>query len=130
VGQAANALLKTLEEPPADTHFVLCTAEARRLPVTVLSRCQRLRFLPVDESQIVAWLVDENGAEPQAAQQAAQLAAGSPGRALRELEAGEDAERKKSLLARLRALLPRRVALRGKSSAEGGPSPERSDSGK
>src|SRR5262249_51292640 len=42
--EAANALLKTLEEPPADTHFVLCSAAPERLPVTVRSRCQRGRF--------------------------------------------------------------------------------------
>jgi DNA polymerase III subunit delta' len=101
VGQAANALLKTLEEPPADTHFVLVTAEARRLPVTVLSRCQRLRFLPVEEAQIARWLTDEHGVDPQAALEAAQLAGGSPGRALAETQAGEEAERKKTLLVRL-----------------------------
>ena len=39
--QAFNALLKTLEEPPAHVKFVFATTEARRLPVTVLSRCQR-----------------------------------------------------------------------------------------
>jgi DNA polymerase-3 subunit delta' len=105
LGQAANALLKTLEEPPADTHFVLVTAEARRLPVTVLSRCQRLRFLPVEEQAIAAWLVEEHGAEPQAALRAAQLAAGSPGRALTEIAAGEDAERRQSLLLRLLSTL-------------------------
>jgi DNA polymerase-3 subunit gamma/tau len=48
--EAANVLLKTLEEPPADTHFVLVTAEPKRLPVTVLSRCQRIRFAPPPES--------------------------------------------------------------------------------
>ena len=41
---AANALLKTLEEPPADTHFILVTAAPRRLPATILSRCVRLPF--------------------------------------------------------------------------------------
>ena len=44
--EAANVLLKTLEEPPADTHFVLITAEPQRLPITVRSRCQRVRFDP------------------------------------------------------------------------------------
>lgn len=44
--EAANVLLKTLEEPPAETHFILVTPEPRRLPVTVRSRCQRIRFLP------------------------------------------------------------------------------------
>ncbi len=39
--QAFNALLKTLEEPPPHVKFVFATTEARRLPVTVLSRCQR-----------------------------------------------------------------------------------------
>ena len=51
--EAANVLLKTLEEPPADTHFVLVTAEPKRLPVTVLSRCQRIRFPPPPESSEV-----------------------------------------------------------------------------
>jgi DNA polymerase-3 subunit gamma/tau len=48
--EAANVLLKTLEEPPADTHFILVTAEPKRLPLTVLSRCQRIRFAPPPES--------------------------------------------------------------------------------
>jgi DNA polymerase-3 subunit delta' len=48
--EAANVLLKTLEEPPADTYFVLVTAEARRLPVTVLSRCQRVRFAAKEQA--------------------------------------------------------------------------------
>lgn len=43
-GDAANAFLKTLEEPPAHTVFVMVTTEAHRLPATVLSRCQRLDF--------------------------------------------------------------------------------------
>jgi DNA polymerase III delta' subunit len=51
--EAANVLLKTLEEPPADTHFILVTAEPKRLPVTVLSRCQRIRFAPPAESSDV-----------------------------------------------------------------------------
>ena len=50
--EAANVLLKTLEEPPADTHFVLVTPEPRRLPVTVRSRCQRIRFLPRAEADV------------------------------------------------------------------------------
>ncbi|NMP24481.1 DNA polymerase III subunit gamma/tau [Sulfobacillus harzensis] len=42
--EAFNALLKTLEEPPAHVLFVLATTEAHKLPVTVLSRCQRYEF--------------------------------------------------------------------------------------
>ena len=48
---AFNALLKTLEEPPADVVFVFATTEPNRIPVTVLSRCQRfsLRRVPLDQ---------------------------------------------------------------------------------
>jgi DNA polymerase III delta' subunit len=51
--EAANVLLKTLEEPPPDTHFILVTAEPRRLPITVRSRCQRIRFAPPPEADEV-----------------------------------------------------------------------------
>jgi DNA polymerase III subunit gamma/tau len=48
---AFNALLKTLEEPPSDVKFVFATTEIQKVPVTVLSRCQRfsLRRVPVDQ---------------------------------------------------------------------------------
>src|SRR5437667_10784718 len=48
---AFNALLKTLEEPPPDVKFVFATTEIHKVPVTVLSRCQRfsLRRVPVDQ---------------------------------------------------------------------------------
>lgn len=42
--EAANALLKTLEEPPDNTIFILCTTEPEKLPQTVVSRCTRLIF--------------------------------------------------------------------------------------
>jgi DNA polymerase-3 subunit gamma/tau len=48
---AFNALLKTLEEPPPDVRFIFATTEVHRVPVTVLSRCQRfaLRRVPVEQ---------------------------------------------------------------------------------
>src|SRR5262245_14064637 len=49
---AFNALLKTLEEPPAHVVFVLATTEARRLPPTILSRCQRFDFRPISSVEI------------------------------------------------------------------------------
>ena len=49
---AFNALLKTLEEPPAHVVFVLATTEARRLPPTILSRCQRFDFRPIATAEI------------------------------------------------------------------------------
>jgi DNA polymerase-3 subunit delta' len=53
---AANALLKTLEEPPARTIIVLVTARPDRLPATIRSRCQRLDLRVPPVAQAVAWL--------------------------------------------------------------------------
>ncbi|MCQ2552287.1 MAG: DNA polymerase III subunit gamma/tau [Clostridia bacterium] len=49
-GAAANAFLKTLEEPPANTVFILATTEPNKLPATILSRCIRLDFKRVPEA--------------------------------------------------------------------------------
>lgn len=51
--EAFNALLKTLEEPPAHVKFIFATTEAHRIPDTVLSRCQRFDFHPIHEPAIV-----------------------------------------------------------------------------
>ena len=51
--QAFNALLKTLEEPPPHVKFVFATTEVRRLPVTVLSRCQRFDLRRVDMEMLI-----------------------------------------------------------------------------
>ena len=51
--EAFNALLKTLEEPPAHVVFVFATTEPHRIPDTVLSRCQRFDFRPITEVDIV-----------------------------------------------------------------------------
>ena len=64
--QAFNALLKTLEEPPPHVKFVFATTEVRRLPVTVLSRCQRFDLRRVDMETLVAHfsrIAGEEGAE-------------------------------------------------------------------
>jgi len=50
--QAFNALLKTLEEPPSDVKFIFATTEIRKVPVTILSRCQRFDLRRLDESEI------------------------------------------------------------------------------
>jgi DNA polymerase-3 subunit delta' len=59
---AANALLKTLEEPRAGVLIVLVTAVTARLPATVLSRCQRLQVRPPSRAECVAWLTRSRGA--------------------------------------------------------------------
>jgi DNA polymerase III subunit delta' len=53
---AANALLKTLEEPRADAHVLLVTAAPSLLPATIRSRCQRLTVAPPDREAALAWL--------------------------------------------------------------------------
>ena len=50
---AFNALLKTLEEPPANTLFVLATTEAHKVPLTILSRCQRYDFRRISTAGII-----------------------------------------------------------------------------
>ncbi|MCL4137488.1 UNVERIFIED_CONTAM: hypothetical protein GTU68_001463 [Idotea baltica] len=50
--EAFNALLKTLEEPPAHVKFIFCTTDPEKIPITVLSRCQRFDFSPVQTSEI------------------------------------------------------------------------------
>ncbi len=49
---AFNALLKTLEEPPSHVVFILCTTDPQKIPETVLSRCQRLEFHRISDSDI------------------------------------------------------------------------------
>ena len=53
---AFNALLKTLEEPPPHTRFILATTEPHKIPATVLSRCQRFDFRRIPAPEIVAHL--------------------------------------------------------------------------
>jgi len=50
---AFNALLKTLEEPPAHTKFVLATTEVHKIPATIISRCQRFDFRKISEADIL-----------------------------------------------------------------------------
>src|SRR5579863_3930126 len=62
-GAAFNALLKTLEEPPPHAKFVFATTEIRKVPITVLSRCQRFDLRRVDAAALVAHLQGIAGKE-------------------------------------------------------------------
>jgi DNA polymerase-3 subunit delta' len=96
---AANALLKTLEEPPAETHFVLVTAAPRRLSATILSRCVRLPFRLPEAAEAVAWL------EAQGTEQAA-LALAQSGFApllARDLDTAEYWSRRERLISQVLA---------------------------
>jgi DNA polymerase-3 subunit gamma/tau len=55
-GDAFNALLKTLEEPPPHAVFVMCTTDAQKMPLTVIGRCQHFIFRRHSEEQIVSRL--------------------------------------------------------------------------
>ena len=87
VHQAQNALLKTLEEPPPSSVFMLVTSRPDVLLPTVRSRCPQLRFRPLPASDIAKALVARGYSEPEARAVAA-TADGSLGRAL-EARAGE-----------------------------------------
>jgi len=60
---AFNALLKTLEEPPAHVKFIFATTETHKVPVTILSRCQRFDFKRIPLAQIIGHLEKITGEE-------------------------------------------------------------------
>src|SRR4051812_41284840 len=80
--QSANALLKTLEEPPQASHLILITARPPMLLETIRSRCQTIRFSPVTVSEIEEFLSRTEGAKQRDTNLRARLADGSIGRAL------------------------------------------------
>ena len=98
---AANALLKTLEEPVAQTLLLLVSAHPNRLPATIRSRCQRLRFDPPPARQAQAWLAEQGQA---AAIELLGLAGGAPLRAVALADQGLG-ERLLGMAAELEALL-------------------------
>lgn len=73
---AANALLKTLEEPGARTHFILLTSQPDALLPTILSRTMRVRFAPLPDD-VVASILASRGVEVERAREVARLAGGS-----------------------------------------------------
>jgi DNA polymerase-3 subunit delta' len=79
---AADTLLKVLEEPPADTVFLLLSARAHELPDTIWSRCHVVTFAALSERFVVDQLIGEGVAEVRA-RLAARLAGGNLGRARR-----------------------------------------------
>ncbi|MFO8111423.1 MAG: DNA polymerase III subunit delta' [Desulfosalsimonadaceae bacterium] len=80
--EAGNALLKVLEEPPEKTIFILAAPEAADILPTIVSRCRHLRFNPIPEDQLEAFLVEHRGMTPENAMIVASMANGSIGRAL------------------------------------------------
>ncbi|RMH72212.1 MAG: DNA polymerase III subunit delta' [Gemmatimonadetes bacterium] len=80
---AANAFLKTLEEPPSHTQFILTTSNIRGLLDTIVSRCQAVQFTPLSAEEIEHALIASHQFDPAEARLAARLANGSLGEALK-----------------------------------------------
>jgi len=79
---AANALLKTLEEPSAGNILLLTSARPHALPMTILSRCQHLRFSPLPKEEVARFLREKQSVAPDAAMILAASSGGSIGKAL------------------------------------------------
>lgn len=92
--EAANALLKTLEEPPARNILILIATEPRDLLPTIVSRCQRVPFQPLPVEAMVRWLVEHKNLISSDAEVLARNAGGSLGRAMAMGEAGFVEKRK------------------------------------
>jgi len=80
--EAANALLKTLEEPPDPVILILTASDAALLPPTIASRCQALNLRPVPTEAVKSALVEQGNAAPAQAELLARISGGRPGWAL------------------------------------------------
>ena len=97
---SANSLLKTLEEPSPTNVFILVSSRPHLLPLTILSRCHRLRFNPVQRDVIAAFLEKELALAPDKALILASSSGGSIGRAL-SLHRGDYIALRDSILGRI-----------------------------
>ncbi len=104
---AANALLKTLEEPTASSLIVLIADQPWRLPTTIRSRCQRIDFMTPPREQAEAWLRTQGVHDPRRALDAA---GGNPGRAFA-FEQGGELQRRDSVAKDLQALARGRTSV-------------------
>lgn len=96
--EAANSLLKALEEPPPYVHFVLCAPAQSAVLPTILSRCQVVRFGQVATGVLADALVARNDLHPREARLLAAYAQGAPGRAFRLADAPDLRQQREALL--------------------------------
>ncbi|HHT69875.1 MAG TPA: AAA family ATPase [Firmicutes bacterium] len=103
--EASNTLLKTLEEPPEGTFFLLTTTQPHALLSTIISRCQHLPFRRVGQKEIAQWLANRTGVEADDAkvQSISMLANGSLGKAWSYWE-GSLLEERRALVSKLMAV--------------------------
>ncbi len=95
--EAQNALLKSLEEPPRATFFVLVTSQPETLLPTIRSRCSRVRFGRLAPAEVASLLMGREKMDAAEAHAAAAVAEGSPGRALERRTRGFRAAREAAL---------------------------------
>ncbi|MEM7027619.1 MAG: DNA polymerase III subunit delta' [Pseudomonadota bacterium] len=74
----ANALLKTLEEPPEQSMLILISHHPERLPITIRSRCQKIEFQPAYDQQAINWLEEQKIESAYSSELLLQLTGGAP----------------------------------------------------
>ncbi len=116
--EAANALLKTLEEPPPQVIILLLTANEEALPSTILSRCQRLVLLPLSKEQLAERLVADHQAGAEEAERLARLSRGCLGWAISALKDPQVLEQQDAELDRLKEACEAGISLRFGYAAE------------
>jgi len=75
---ASNSLLKLLEEPQDNTLLILISAKAQQLPITIMSRCQKIALSRPTDQQAIAWVLEQASFEQQDVEHAVLLANGAP----------------------------------------------------
>jgi DNA polymerase III subunit delta' len=101
---AANRLLKTIEEPPSSVIMVLTTVDPEATLETIVSRCQHLRLRPLRRDRLAEHLVEASGLAPERAELVAALSEGCVGRALNLANDDRALERRQKLLDELASL--------------------------
>ena len=116
---AANALLKTLEEPSPRNVFVLVTSQPNVLLTTIRSRSQQVRFTALSRELVAGWLVREKGVDPTTADELAAMSGGSLGAAEKLVDTEVSAIREQWLgeLATIGTLRPTQLLALGETLA-------------
>ena len=102
---ASNAFLKTLEEPPGDTVIILTTENVSRLLLTIVSRLQKIRFMPLTFEEMLRFATERAGLSGEQARISAALSKGLPGRISQ-----DSIEKEKAIRGRALALFGERDA--------------------
>lgn len=100
--QAANAFLKTLEEPPAGSVIILVSSRPADLLPTIISRCQRIAFRPLPEDALIGVIVEKTGVTMEEAASAARMTGRSLSLALKYIGEGHG-EKGRELIKRLQS---------------------------